>query len=115
MYESLCNQIVCILNGILQYLCQIVNYLQTYLVWTNGEFSVARLDATSSGTITAGAFSISIANVGNANGIVLGENIVPNQTINITAMQNPVTRKLLLLPSISYDGTGTTLSVLIMR
>ena len=56
---------------------------------------------TTSGTIAAGANSVSIANVGAADGTVVGITLKTGETINFDAGQSNT------LTSIAYDATGT--------
>lgn len=60
------------------------------------------LRPTTSGTIAAGANSVSIANVGAANGTVKTINIKPGETVNFNAgaINN-------VLDAIAYNATGT--------
>jgi hypothetical protein len=57
--------------------------------------------------ISAGAKSVSISNVGSANGLVLGAVIKPGETVSWSAGDNNNT-----LTAISFDGTGTELLIL---
>lgn len=63
-------------------------------------------DATAS-PIAAGAKSVTISNVGGANGLVLGDIIKPGETLSWSAGDNNNT-----LTAISFDGTGTELLIL---
>ena len=57
---------------------------------------------TSTGNISAGKFSVSIANVGSADGTVKGVTLKPNETINFDAGALNNT-----LDAIDYIATGT--------
>lgn len=81
---------------------------------TNATSNVSRVNATGAGSVTGGALGVSITNVGNANGIVLGEDIYPNQSINLGAAYNNFNNTFYFLPAITYDGTGTTLSITVV-
>lgn len=81
--------------------------------FSNATANIERRTETGAGTIV-GALSLTISNVGDANGEVEGEPIYPNQTITMTAFTNEFTKVVYFLPNISYDGTGTTLSITIM-
>lgn len=59
------------------------------------------LRVSTSGTISSGKESISINNVGTANGTVLGVTLKPDEGISFEAPQNCI------LSSVSYDATGT--------
>lgn len=63
---------------------------------------------TSSGNTTSGALSVSITNVGLANGTVGGATIAPGLSINISA--SPGNN----IASFSYDATGTTFLIVTM-
>jgi hypothetical protein len=58
--------------------------------------------STTTGTVTAGKYSISIANVGAANGTVKGVILKPNETINFDAGALNNT-----LDAVAYVATGT--------
>lgn len=62
-------------------------------------------ETSASGTITAGKKSISVVNVGAANGVFNGQPIRPGYPINISAQPGNT------LAEITYDGTGTTLII----
>lgn len=78
-----------------------------------GEATLTRLTVTASGTIAAGKYSVAISNIGSAAGVVDGQTIAVGQSINMTAIDKNNT--LYLLPAITYDGTGTTLSITTME
>lgn len=61
---------------------------------------------TASGTVAAGANSVSIANVGAADGTVAGVTLKTGETINFDAGQSNT------LTSIAYDATGTTFLII---
>lgn len=58
------------------------------------------------GTIAAGANSVSIANVGAADGTVAGVTLKAGETINFDAGESNT------LTSIAYDATGTTFLII---
>ena len=62
--------------------------------------------ATGAGTITAGAYSFSVANVGSLSGLLLGVTIKPGEVINFDAGSLNNT-----YGAVSYDGTGTELLI----
>ena len=62
--------------------------------------------ATGAGTISAGAYSFSVANVGLLNGILLGVSIKPGEIISFDAGSLNNT-----YGAVSYDGTGTELLI----
>jgi hypothetical protein len=59
--------------------------------------------STSTGSTLAGVYSFSIANVGSANGTIVGNVILPGVTVNFDAGALNNT-----LATIDYDATGTT-------
>jgi hypothetical protein len=67
------------------------------------------LRATGAGSIAVSAFSVSVANVGNANGTVLGGIIKPGEILNFDAgaLNNFYTSG-----TFAYDGTGTELVII---
>lgn len=58
------------------------------------------------GTVAAGANSVSIANVGAADGTVAGVTLKAGETINFDAGESNT------LTSIAYDATGTTFLII---
>lgn len=60
------------------------------------------LNATTTGTVTAGAKSVNIKNVGSAVGTVLTVNLPVGETLSFTTTGNDT------LGAIAYDATGTT-------
>lgn len=83
--------------------------------FTNVTANVERRTETAAGNTPGGDLSVSFTNVGSANGVVAGQAIYPGQTVNITAFTNEFTKIVSFVPLISYDGTGTTLSIIIMN
>lgn len=100
-------------------LCQSLAVLEAILValgggatpWAYAEETVTRTASSGAGTVAAGAYAATIANVGVANGTVLGVAIFPGQSLNFEAFTDEVTREVQLLPVIAFDGTGTTLHI----
>ena len=68
-------------------------------------FVPAALTTTTSGTVTNayGYYEVSIANVGTANGVLLGATLNPGQTVTYRAPN--VNQQ---IDDITYDATGTT-------
>ena len=62
--------------------------------------------ATGAGSIPAGAYSFSVANIGSADGILLGQTIKPSEIINFDAgsLNN-------VYGDVVYDATGTELLI----
>lgn len=66
---------------------------------------------TNAGSVAAGRLSVSIVNVGAANGLVDGQPLLPGESFNLEAVFDNTDRRLYDLPAISYDGTGTSLRI----
>src|SRR5262249_51461149 len=81
--------------------------------WTNGTATVSYSAVSNSSTIAAGAYAISIANVGNAAGTVAGVSLPAGGVVEFEAFQDEVNRVQKLLPSIAYVATGTTFNILV--
>lgn len=65
--------------------------------------------ATAAGSILVGAGSVTVANTGAANGLVLGSTIKPGESFTWSAGPNDT------LNAIPYDGTGTELTITTVR
>ena len=65
--------------------------------------------ATGSGTIAPAVYDFSVANVGSANGTILGGTIKPGETLNFAA---GALNNYYGAGTISYDGTGTELVII---
>ena len=74
--------------------------VNTKLTTTQKTPAMSRTSA--SGTVTAGKFSVSVANVGSANGTLLGATLEPGESVNIDAGALNNT-----LAAIAYNATGT--------
>lgn len=70
------------------------------------EITPSIIRATGAGTIAAGAYSFSVANVGSLSGVLLGVTIKPGEVINFDAGSLNNT-----YGAVSYDGTGTELLI----
>lgn len=79
--------------------------------WVADQLVLNRVTATVAGLVPQNAYSVSIVNVGGANAVVDGEPLYPTQSLNLTAVQNPITKQYMLCPEVSYDATGTVLSI----
>lgn len=75
--------------------------------WTTVNAVAAFVAATGAGATGAGLSSVTITNVGTTNGTVLGTPIVPGETVTFTGYADPVSRRFVRLPAISYVGTAT--------
>jgi hypothetical protein len=62
------------------------------------------------GTVVAGATEIAIANVGVANGIVLGVTLAPGETVSFQAPSRS-SAEVFTLSGISYTATGTVFAI----
>jgi hypothetical protein len=67
--------------------------------------SLARVTNAVGSPIAAGSRSVTIANTGGANGLVLGVTIKPGEVLSWSAGEGDT------LSAISYDGTGTELTI----
>jgi len=105
-------QVIKLLNAIYSMITTVV--VSPITPATAGTETVTRLTATGSGTITQGALGVAITNVGSSNGVVQGEPIYPNQSVNLGAIYSNSANIFYYLPEISYDGTGTTLSITVL-
>ena len=63
------------------------------------------------GVTAAGLHGVSITNIGTANGVVLGDTIIPGQTLTWNCFFNETTAEMRMIPAISFDGTGTSLAI----
>ena len=91
-----------------------VSPIQTeYRIFSGGDESRANactIERTlTSGVVAEGAFEVSIANIGNADGTILGTSIPPGYAIDYRADNND------FLTEISYDATGTEFLITIIR
>lgn len=68
--------------------------------------TISRVTSAAGSPVAAGARSVSIANTGAANGLVLGTTIKPGEVLTWSAGAQSDT-----LIAISYDGTGTELLI----
>jgi len=75
------------------------------------EGAVTRTVATGAGSVAAGAASVTIVNVGEAAGTVLGAAIEQTEHLTLNAYFDPALNQFVRLPEIAYDGTGTELSI----
>jgi hypothetical protein len=81
--------------------------LQVTSINTSTARTPAMFRTSASGTVTAGKRSVSIRNAGSANGVVLGANLLPGETVNFDAASLKDT-----LGAIAYNGTGTDLLII---
>lgn len=85
---------------VLQGITAVINALTGVTLGASRTSNIIR--PTNAGTITAGKYSVSIANVGAANGTVKTITVKPGETVNFDAGSINNT-----LDSIAYDATGT--------
>lgn len=76
-----------------------------------GSATTTYVSATAGGSVTAGAYSATIRNVGDANGTVGGVALFPGEEVSYQAFVDPVTNIFKKLPALGYDATGTTFHV----
>lgn len=76
-------------------------------------FAGALVSSTVTGpvTIPIGKLSVSVINVGAANGVVDGQPLLPGEAFSVEGFWSPGSGGVFVLPAISIDGTGTTLRV----
>lgn len=79
---------------------------------SSAQAAVTRSESTGATVVAANAASVTITNVGAANGQVAGAPIYPGETVTINAYYDPVARVFNRVPTINIDGTGTTLHVI---
>jgi len=80
-------------------------------VITGSNLTPARSAQTAAYATAAGLYSVSVSNIGLANGTVLGVPILPGQTVNFSGYYDEQTKVMNRLGAIAMDGTGTTLHV----
>lgn len=103
-----------LLASILGYVKSIGSTIASAFTFILGTTSVVRYVSSTTGTVDVGAISVSFLNVGGADAIVLGQALVAGQSLNLDAVIDPVNHVFKTLPSMTYDGTGTTLSITVM-
>jgi hypothetical protein len=85
---------------------------------TSATAAITRTISTTTGTITAGAFSFEICNEGIANGTVTvgggsAATLIPGSCTSFKATYNPVTRQYRIAPVVTYVATGTSFAVVV--
>ena len=70
-----------------------------------------RVASSAAGATTANAFSVSIVNVGAANGSVQGVPLLPGESVSYVGYHDVVAGVVRRLPAIAYDGTGTVIHI----
>lgn len=75
----------------------------------NGVVAFQRV--TAGGTVTAGKASVSIGNAGEANGTVLGSELLPGEAITFNAYVDTATHQFVRVPAIAYNATGTVFHI----
>lgn len=85
---------------VLQGITSVINSLTGVTTGASRVTNILR--PTSTGTIAAGTYSVSISNVGNANGTVKTITLKPGETVNFDAgaLNN-------ILDAVAYNATGT--------
>lgn len=85
---------------------------------TTATAAITRTISTSTGTITAGAFSFEICNEGTSNGTVTvgggsAAALIPGSCIWFRSNYNPSTRQYRVAPAVAYVATGTSFAVVV--
>lgn len=75
---------------------------QQAIAWMSRMYTPVMLWTTAAGTVAAGAHAVSVANMGNANGTLLGAVLKPSEIIDFKPSNINAT-----LAAIAYDATGT--------
>lgn len=76
------------------------------LAWNKAEITVMPIvNVNTTGSIPVGCERVTIANTGNAVGLVQGVSLYPDSTIILGGTSG-------VLPAITYDGTGTLLQII---
>jgi hypothetical protein len=93
---------------VLKGIADVISAITGVVININPEAKVTNIvRATGAGSVSAGKFSASFANVGAANATVKAVTIKPGETINFDAGALNNT-----LDTIDYDGTGTELLII---
>lgn len=91
-----------VLKGLASGFANLVDIFNLLSVIKELEAGTTIIRPTTSGTITPGQLSVSIANVGTANGTVKGVTVKPGETVSFSGGGIATT-----LDSIAYNATGT--------
>jgi hypothetical protein len=80
--------------------------------------AISRIISTTTGSISAGAFSFEICNEGTANGTVTigggsAATLIPGSCTSYKATYNPSSRQYKVAPAVSYVATGTSVAVVV--
>lgn len=78
---------------------------------TLGAEVVGFTSTSGAGATTASIYSVSIANVGGAAGVLGGVAFEAGGVVNISAVEDPITGVFKKVPAIAYDATGTTFRI----
>lgn len=85
--------------------------------FTSATATITRVVATGAGSVPAGTASYSICNEGTADASVTigggsATTLIPGSCISFAATVDPVSRQRRIAPAVTYDATGTELSIL---
>lgn len=78
---------------------------------TKTEAVIKRSEATTAAPVAAGAYSVSILNVGSKPGVVEGTPLYPGESSNWEAWFDEATREMRMLPEITMDASGTVFHI----
>lgn len=80
--------------------------------YTTENAAISITTSSASSNTTAGLASVSIANIGDADGTVDGETLEPGEVVSFNSYEDPVNRVFNRIPAISFDATGTTFRII---
>lgn len=100
--QGLYSQLVTVGSGIINIVTSISNILTLLTQIKQLTSGTTIIRPTTSGTIVTGQLSVSIANVGTANGTVKGVTVKPGETVSFSGGGIATT-----LDAIAYNATGT--------
>lgn len=67
------------------------------------------------GTVSAGAYAVSILNIGSASGLVNGVELEREQEVALQGFHDPNTRQFFRLPAITWDASSTAFYIVDIR
>lgn len=77
--------------------------------WTTDEATIGHIVAVAPGNVAAGKASVTLTNVGTAEGQVLGNALAVGETITYTAYRDDVAKEVRRLPVIAYTASATAI------
>lgn len=72
---------------------------------------ITYVDATGPYTVPANAMGVTVNNVGDNAGVLMGTPIAPGESVSYSGYYDPSTNELVKLPEVGVDGTGTILHI----